>query len=44
MQARERGVNCRLLVEHGTLDEAHEQFLANIKQPASKCARSTKCR
>lgn len=28
MQARERGVSCRFLVEHGTLDPAHERFLS----------------
>jgi sugar-specific transcriptional regulator TrmB len=31
MQARSRGVSCRLLVEHGTLDVQHEQFLANYR-------------
>lgn len=31
IQARERGVACRLLVEHGTLDPAHEQFLADYQ-------------
>jgi sugar-specific transcriptional regulator TrmB len=31
IQARERGVNCRLLVEHGTLDETHEKFLADYQ-------------
>ena len=29
IQARARGVSCRLLVEHGTLDAAHERFLAD---------------
>jgi hypothetical protein len=28
LQARERGVSCRMLVEHGTLDAKHERFLA----------------
>lgn len=31
MQARERGVSCRLLVEHGTLDATHEKFLAEYR-------------
>jgi sugar-specific transcriptional regulator TrmB len=31
MQARERGVSCRLLVEHGTLDVIHEAFLAEYR-------------
>src|SRR5580700_10038867 len=31
IQARERGVNCRLLVEHGTLDATHEKFLADYQ-------------
>src|SRR5271168_732935 len=31
IQARERGVNCRLLVEHGTLDATHEKFLADYR-------------
>ncbi len=31
IQARKRGVSCRLLVEHGTLDPAHERFLANYQ-------------
>src|SRR5580693_3289080 len=29
--ARERGVNCRLLVEHGTLDAAHARFLVEYQ-------------
>jgi hypothetical protein len=29
IQARHRGVTCRMLVEHGTLDPAHERFLAD---------------
>jgi sugar-specific transcriptional regulator TrmB len=28
IQARSRGVACRVLVEHGTLDTAHERFLS----------------
>ena len=28
LQARQRGVSCRMLVEHGTLDAKHERFLA----------------
>ncbi len=31
IQARKRGVSCRLLVERGTLDPAHEQFLADYQ-------------
>ncbi|HML16737.1 MAG TPA: helix-turn-helix domain-containing protein [Bryobacteraceae bacterium] len=31
MQARERGVSCRLLVENGTLDATHEKFLAEYR-------------
>lgn len=31
IQARERGVSCRVLVEHGTLDAVHEQFLADYQ-------------
>ena len=31
MQARARGVHCRILVEHGTLDAAHERFLADYR-------------
>jgi sugar-specific transcriptional regulator TrmB len=31
IQARARGVTCRLLVEHGTLDEKHERFLADYR-------------
>jgi hypothetical protein len=31
MQARRHGVHCRLLVEHGTLDAAHEKFLADYQ-------------
>ena len=31
IQARERGVNCRFLVEHGTLDPAHARFLADYQ-------------
>jgi sugar-specific transcriptional regulator TrmB len=31
IRARERGVNCRVLVEHGTLDPAHEKFLADYQ-------------
>jgi sugar-specific transcriptional regulator TrmB len=31
IQARERGVVCRLLVELGTLDPAHEKFLADYQ-------------
>jgi sugar-specific transcriptional regulator TrmB len=31
IQARERGVNCRVLVEHGTLDATHEKFLADYQ-------------
>ncbi len=31
IQARSRGVACRLLVEHGTLDAAHEQFLSSYQ-------------
>lgn len=31
MQARKRGVHCRLLVEHGTLDAQHERFLAEYR-------------
>jgi sugar-specific transcriptional regulator TrmB len=27
IRARERGVHCRVLVEHGTLDETHRRFL-----------------
>jgi len=30
-QARARGVRCRLLVEHGTLDAAHGQFLSEYR-------------
>ena len=29
LQARQRGVSCRMLVEHGTLDAKHERFLAD---------------
>ena len=32
LQARGRGVGCRLLVEHGTLDEAHERSLADYEK------------
>ena len=28
MQARARGISCRVLVEHGTLDTAHARFLS----------------
>ena len=28
-RARERGVHCRVLVEHGTLDHEHERFLSD---------------
>lgn len=31
IQARGRGVTCRLLVEHGTLDEAHQRFLDDYR-------------
>jgi sugar-specific transcriptional regulator TrmB len=31
IQARERGVKCRVLVEHGTLDATHEKFLADYQ-------------
>ena len=31
MQARERDVSCRLLVEQGTLDVTHEKFLADYR-------------
>jgi sugar-specific transcriptional regulator TrmB len=31
IQARARGVSCRLLVEHGTLDAQHERFLAEYR-------------
>jgi HTH-type transcriptional regulator, sugar sensing transcriptional regulator len=31
IQARERGVRCRFLVEHGTLDAIHEKFLADYR-------------
>jgi sugar-specific transcriptional regulator TrmB len=31
MQARERGVGCRLLVEQGTLDANHEKFLSEYR-------------
>jgi sugar-specific transcriptional regulator TrmB len=31
VQARSRGVSCRVLVEHGTLDPAHEGFLAQYR-------------
>jgi hypothetical protein len=29
MEARQRGVHCRVLVEQGTLDAAHQRFLAD---------------
>src|SRR5712691_7165036 len=32
IQARARKVSCRLLVEHGTLDAAHEQFLSSYQE------------
>src|SRR6516225_6630056 len=31
IQARARGVECRLLVEHGTLDAPHERFLSDYQ-------------
>ena len=31
IQARGRGVSCRVLVEHGTLDAVHEKFLADYR-------------
>jgi sugar-specific transcriptional regulator TrmB len=31
IQARARGVTCRLLVEHGTLDQQHARFLADYQ-------------
>jgi sugar-specific transcriptional regulator TrmB len=31
IRAGERGVQCRVLVEHGTLDPAHEKFLADYQ-------------
>ena len=31
IQARARGVNCRVLVEQGTLDSVHQQFLAQYQ-------------
>src|SRR5258706_2128171 len=31
IRAGERGVNCRVLVEHGTLDPGHEKFLADYQ-------------
>ncbi len=31
IRARERKVSCRLIVEHGTLDPAHEKFLADYQ-------------
>lgn len=31
IQARERGVQCRILVEHGTLDPEHERSLSNYR-------------
>jgi sugar-specific transcriptional regulator TrmB len=31
IQARSRGVSCRVLVEHGTLDSAHERFLSEYR-------------
>ncbi len=31
IRARERGVQCRLIVEHGTLDPEHEKFLADYQ-------------
>lgn len=31
IQARERGVSCRVLVEQGTLDAVHEKFLADYQ-------------
>ncbi len=31
IQARSRGVSCRLVVEHGTLDAAHERFLSDYR-------------
>ncbi len=31
IRARERGVSCRVLVEHGTLDETHRRFLEDYR-------------
>jgi HTH-type transcriptional regulator, sugar sensing transcriptional regulator len=31
IRARERGVSCRVLVEHGTLDEMHRRFLEDYR-------------
>jgi sugar-specific transcriptional regulator TrmB len=31
IEARQRGLSCRVLVEHGTLDPAHEKFLADYQ-------------
>jgi HTH-type transcriptional regulator, sugar sensing transcriptional regulator len=31
IQARSRGIVCRLLVEHGTLDQQHERFLTEYR-------------
>jgi len=31
IQARARGVNCRLIVEQGTLDRVHEQFMQDYR-------------
>ena len=31
IEARRRGVQCRVLVEHGTLDPAHEEFLERYR-------------
>jgi HTH-type transcriptional regulator, sugar sensing transcriptional regulator len=31
IQARARGVSCRLLVEHGTLDAQHQRFLSDYR-------------
>jgi sugar-specific transcriptional regulator TrmB len=32
IQARARGVSCRLLVEHGTLDVRHQRFLSDYRE------------
>jgi HTH-type transcriptional regulator, sugar sensing transcriptional regulator len=36
IQARARGVNCRVLVEQGTLDAVHEKFLADYQAAGVK--------
>ena len=42
MRARARGVSCRVLVEQGTLDAVHRQFLADYQSAGAEVRQITK--